>query len=946
MTYKIELVPQLRLSPMPLEVSKLTKELRPLVEKVDSITTGDSDDSEEDFNDSESDVASVISSPGGLPRDAARNINSYVSCLMGLLPSMEHTLNVNEEQGTAVPTPIEFHVSNAALTYVYNVHDKYKNADRRLVSRLGEANFQRHVAVRQKMAQKEKVIEILVEVEPAPKSAFIPTSVFHDSGFGSMPAGSNLAPTIASHSSFKTDGSQGGKRSFRVPEAPPNAYEGVPFPCSICGHLLKNIKNRYDWKLVFLVPEVLCERADLIRVHVFADLQPYICTFSECADSLLTFPTRKLWQDHEFSQHRVEISWACPVCKAELSSPEEWNEHVERNHRYSLTDVEVRYAFAAARRTRAQPIERQKCPLCLTVCGTNQRAFTTHVCKHLESIALAALPNEATSDSENQSVSDHESTASAHEPLSKTKNNDHVSEPTKGSKLEHFCPLITCEHHKHGFAQMWDQHLHILTHYKGNMVCRFCPGSETTAEVSFDGVDVFKRHLIEVHEVEPNTPTTNVTTLTPGVTAKCFSCPMVFDNPQAFYLHLDDCIMRALLREEPFQATGLAPENPQPIQAKQNKHEWILMVFTNVSDSLIPNEAEMTRLFSTYGKVEECRIPVKQNTKERKRLVYIQMATAEGAKAAIEGIDGQLVEGQPLHVQRAALDSIPVLESTRHEMTADAIIHGLPSNTNEASLRAMMGLSNELVEANFFTKISGDTLSARLFFKSYAGAVHARNTLNGELNAAGSRRMTVEITQARRVNEHDHGDERDENSGAYRSSDLSGSEDGVTYVSTHKLKEPHGTGNLTTRTSPPRKLTTREDANFQCQVKDCGKLFKRSYNFKAHMETHDPSREYPFPCSVEDCDKKFVRKTDLQRHHQEAHSKGAKHRCDYCSRHFWRKDTLRRYRKMGFISGQTLTLSGIWKITAPIALILGLLTYSPKSMIRKFSNRVRFQRTL
>ena len=105
------------------------------------------------------------------------------------------------------------------------------------------------------MAQKETIVEEIVEevpifneVQPAPKSTFIPTSIFHDSGFGSMPAGSNVAPTIASHSSFKTDGSQGGKRSFRVPEAPVDAYEGVPFPCSICGHVLKNIKNRYDWK--------------------------------------------------------------------------------------------------------------------------------------------------------------------------------------------------------------------------------------------------------------------------------------------------------------------------------------------------------------------------------------------------------------------------------------------------------------------------------------------------------------------------------------------------------------------------------------------------------------------------------------------------------------------------------------------------------------------------
>jgi hypothetical protein len=97
------------------------------------------------------------------------------------------------------------------------------------------------------------------------------------------------------------------------------------------------------------------------------------------------------------------------------------------------------------------------------------------------------------------------------------------------------------------------------------------------------------------------------------------------------------------------------------------------------------------------------------------------------------------------------------------------------------------------------------------------------------------------------------------------------------------------------RTRQPRKLTTKEDANFQCHVKGCGKLFGRSYNFKAHMETHDAGREYPFPCSIKDCAKKFVRKTDLQRHHQSVHMKQRNHRCDFCSRYFARKDTLRRY---------------------------------------------------
>ncbi|KAJ4414144.1 hypothetical protein N0V82_008111 [Gnomoniopsis sp. IMI 355080] len=94
---------------------------------------------------------------------------------------------------------------------------------------------------------------------------------------------------------------------------------------------------------------------------------------------------------------------------------------------------------------------------------------------------------------------------------------------------------------------------------------------------------------------------------------------------------------------------------------------------------------------------------------------------------------------------------------------------------------------------------------------------------------------------------------------------------------------------------PPRKLTTKEEANFQCDIKGCGKFFSRSYNFKAHMETHREKREYPFPCQVADCTKRFVRKTDLQRHTQSVHMKERNHGCEYCGRMFARRDTLKRY---------------------------------------------------
>jgi len=70
------------------------------------------------------------------------------------------------------------------------------------------------------------------------------------------------------------------------------------------------------------------------------------------------------------------------------------------------------------------------------------------------------------------------------------------------------------------------------------------------------------------------------------------------------------------------------------------------------------------------------------------------------------------------------------------------------------------------------------------------------------------------------------------------------------------------------RIKKKRQRTTPEEATHECRV--CGKLFKRSYNWKSHMETHNPERKYPHLCTAANgnstCTKKFQRKTDLDRH--------------------------------------------------------------------------------
>jgi len=122
------------------------------------------------------------------------------------------------------------------------------------------------------------------------------------------------------------------------------------------------------------------------------------------------------------------------------------------------------------------------------------------------------------------------------------------------------CPIQTCEYHIKGFARKYDKNRHTLTHYKGTMVCGFCPGSGTAAEKSFNRADVFKRHLTSVHNVEQTAP--NSRRKSPSSASKkqttsatcagtCSTCGVTFANPQEFYEHLDDCVLRVVQQIDP-----------------------------------------------------------------------------------------------------------------------------------------------------------------------------------------------------------------------------------------------------------------------------------------------------------------------------------------------------------------------------------------------------------
>lgn len=227
------------------------KDLDDIIRETKIIVAGDSNNrsQDEDNKDKEDAVEKeeTLDSDG---YDVWEDIQFNTQCLAEIRPSLEQNLaSMAETRARDQSQPhVQFCLSDPADFYVARVREKYQQAPRQLVERLGEANWQRHIAVRKRM---ERINDTSGEdAEPA-YSEFRPYSAFHDSGLGaSLHTQSQYAASAASHTSFLSDKSGGEQGALQVPPTPAEVSAGKPFECFLCGDLQTKVRNRVEWKLV------------------------------------------------------------------------------------------------------------------------------------------------------------------------------------------------------------------------------------------------------------------------------------------------------------------------------------------------------------------------------------------------------------------------------------------------------------------------------------------------------------------------------------------------------------------------------------------------------------------------------------------------------------------------------------------------------------------------
>ena len=146
----------------------------------------------------------------------------------------------------------------------------------------------------------------------------------------------------------------------------------------------------------------------VFRRHIFNDLNPYVCTFENC-DSR-QYSTRHKWFEHELEAHRKD--WQCKVkgCWRVFEAVGLLETHLKTHHVESVTEAQLPALLEMCGR-RLDRMAPEDCPFCdkwadhlrrtqpITESHLGHRAlvvtskqFRDHVARHMEQLALFALP--------------------------------------------------------------------------------------------------------------------------------------------------------------------------------------------------------------------------------------------------------------------------------------------------------------------------------------------------------------------------------------------------------------------------------------------------------------------------------------------------------------------------------------------------------------------------
>lgn len=121
------------------------------------------------------------------------------------------------------------------------------------------------------------------------------------------------------------------------------------------------------------------------KKHVIADLRPYVCSFSGCTLQDHFFRNRKEWYQHEIQEHR--LVWHCNTeGHSQYRAEGDFLNHMSHDHDVTFLPDQVASVAPMFRCPDRNP--EGDC----NICFQHSKNLRSHVARHLQRIALFALP--------------------------------------------------------------------------------------------------------------------------------------------------------------------------------------------------------------------------------------------------------------------------------------------------------------------------------------------------------------------------------------------------------------------------------------------------------------------------------------------------------------------------------------------------------------------------
>ncbi|KAG5807197.1 hypothetical protein H9Q74_007891 [Fusarium xylarioides] len=347
--------------------------------KLESLPEGS--DSEDSFTDSDLDDDGNIS-PQTRFSTLCTDITEAIDCLLRLSLAIANPAPHERfrKLGAGPDEDISFYEAHD----VRYVQDKFPKISQDLPNVLGKFITRRrqffkyreshHAKLAAGVNQETQKDTSRTEVVPNTVASSLPEH-FKGSGVIDEDSRSDMAMSETSYATsagylMLEDGEMKPAPPLKVPPRPPEADKGV-FECPFCYRMI-SASTRGAWKR-----------------HVFGDLRPYTCLFSRCVELNTDFDRRHRWQLHVSQYHWR--TWSCPFkCGSMIPSAVELGDHIRHNHIPNASDEHLATVVARGEVSVSNDVA-QECPLCKRdISGL--KSYIKHVGRHLEQLALHALP--------------------------------------------------------------------------------------------------------------------------------------------------------------------------------------------------------------------------------------------------------------------------------------------------------------------------------------------------------------------------------------------------------------------------------------------------------------------------------------------------------------------------------------------------------------------------